>query len=437
MKELLQDGSYRVQVTEKVKTPRLPNEIWLIILEFAIRPTMVTELEFEPYQIDQAYKCLSCRSHGDQRAAERMTFKAGNPLRAVCALWRDIIDQLEIDSPWVLDDPSYRPDIQSNQSSSTYGDTVINTENHIRMNRLIIPEEETLQIQMKYSHPLTTLALSVDDKGHLAARLGSVHDITSFPAELRVLSLYLDIHAIPYSFFKELQMSLTSLTTLRLWLYPGVITESLEFPTVITLCIGILKPRLLTSPIILSALQWTLPVLRNLSLTDHNRSADQNTRRRTGVTPFFLKLLQTHFDIIQSLRIEPTMNEIFDVASTICWLKLPRLNTLAADFDFTLIPAKHNQELKSNSVLHLIQTVKNIHSSEDGSRIRYFIRSCPQLETLSLPFRRSKNRNIYMSYGRITRIYGEACQEYNIKLLDEEGTALLVGEIRCDTFPLE
>ncbi|PVG01657.1 hypothetical protein CPB86DRAFT_781465 [Serendipita vermifera] len=42
----------------KKEMPSLPVEIWLIIIQMALRPSLVVDIEFEPFEIEQAREYL-------------------------------------------------------------------------------------------------------------------------------------------------------------------------------------------------------------------------------------------------------------------------------------------------------------------------------------------------------------------------------------------
>jgi hypothetical protein len=369
--------------------PSLPAELWLMILELAIRPSVILDLKFDPYQIELAYKCLVWDSHGNQSAAEKMARKAGRPLRAVCSLWKKIIDQIYLFMSWIVGETGCWPD-------APYDFTITDTKKCIRLNRMITSCGPS-PVKVQCSHPIPTLSLFV--YGNNQGRVESLEDITPFPTELKVLSLRLNRVLVPENILKELQVNLVALTTLQLYLHTNVITECLEFPSVTTLFLSIIHIEGVTENLEVSDVRWKFPKIQNLALTDYIREVWDRVEAYVEINPFFFVLLQDHLDSIQSLRIEPTVKEIVDVESPICWLKMKKLNALAANFCQPVFQGIPDEERvyrwKSSSIRHLIQTALNIGGEDRGDKIRYFIESCPYLETISLSIPRSNNRNIH------------------------------------------
>jgi hypothetical protein len=369
--------------------PSLPAELWLVILELAIRPSIILDLKFDPCQIELAYKCLVWDSHGNQSAAEKMARKAGRPLRAVCSLWKRIIDQIYLFMSWIVGETGCWPD-------APYEFTITDTKKCIRLNRMITGCGPS-PVKVQCSHPIPTLSLFVygNNQGHVE----SLEDIAPFPTELNVLSLRLNNVCVPANILKEIQVNLVALTTLQLYLHTNIITECLEFPDVITLFLSIIHIEGVPENLEVSEIRWKFPKIQNLALTDYIRETWDRVEAYVEINPFFFVLLQDHIDSIQSLRIEPTVKEIVDVESPICWLKMKKLSALAANFCqpvFRAIPGEERvYRWKSSSVRHLIQIALNIGGDDRGDKIRYFIESCPYLETLSLSIPRSNNQNIH------------------------------------------
>ncbi|PVF92331.1 hypothetical protein CPB86DRAFT_791269 [Serendipita vermifera] len=409
------------EVIEDQQAPSssLPTEIWLIVLELAIRPVMITNLEFEPFQIDLAYKCLTSAGYGDKRAAKQMALKTSQSLRAVCSLWKIIVDEIYNSTIWVYDDPRHWPDLESKHTSPSYKTRPTNTRKYLRLNRTIMLGEGDSSLKMQYSHPIPTLSLSVHGDGDAKAGLSSLPDIVSFPAHLKVLSLHLNGFSVSNGILKEISSSLTMLTTLRLCVHARLITESLEFPKVITFYLSFLSSNMIPKFTASSDIQWEFPMLRNLALAD--RTSDRSYS--TNMHPFFFRLLKNHIDLIESLRIDPMTRNIFDIGSPTCWLKFSRLNTLATNFDLIRTPDKSSyQEIsrqRSTSIQHLVQTTPYLTSLDSGKKLRYFLRACPRLETVTLAIKKTSG-----AHWSIVKAYGGVCKEHNVKFLDENGAAI-------------
>jgi hypothetical protein len=374
--------------------PSLPAELWLDIFELAIRPSIILDLEFDPGQIELAYKCLVWESHGNQRAAAKMALRASRTLGAVCSLWRSLIDQIDIVMPWVVEETRCGPAAGQPHKSVHDGFLTTDTRMFTRLNREIILNGQNFE-RIRYSHPLPTLSLSI--VGANQEPKIALENITPFPTKLKVLSLHLNKRQVTCQILKEIEMGLSALTTLRLCLQASAIREFLEFPTVVTFFLSITHVDTNPETSSLSYIRWTFPMLRNLALTDYTKTAGKWLS--IEMNTFFFETLQAHIGSIQSLRIEPMTKEIVDPTSPICWLRMKKLKALAANFSEPRIP---NTSIymklcgwKSESVRHLIQTRTQMDNWDHGDTIRYFMGSCPHLESLSLSITSSNNPNIH------------------------------------------
>ncbi|PVF92759.1 hypothetical protein CPB86DRAFT_790824 [Serendipita vermifera] len=405
------------------RTPNLPTEIWSIILEMVIRPSMITDLEFEPHQIDLFYKYLCWKEYGNQRAAEKMAFGNRRPLRLVCSLWKNIVDQIDISTPWVLNSHERWSDQSELENINTHKRRVTaRTKGYIRLNQTIVVDGGESHIRIPYSHPVPTLSLLIFCGNLTVCRLASIEDLVSFPDHIYVLSLHLGGIKPAEGIIKEIQSKLTALTTLRLCIYRYIITGSLEFPTVATLCLDILRGGLAADPSHALNVLWRFPRLRNVSITDTRWNP--NRLIPTEMDTFLFELLQTHIDQIESLRIHPITKEVVDVNSPICWLKMARLKALAANFDLAIIPDSRNYVPQSTSVRHLIHIGTCIRSSDIMSIIRHFIGACPGLEAVKFSTAWTRESERRMDFAKLIEIYGKVCREHNVKLVDENGVAI-------------
>jgi hypothetical protein len=374
--------------------PSLPTELWLDILEIAIRPSIILDLEFDPGQIELAYKCLVWESHGNQRAAAKMALRTSRTLGAVCSVWRSLIEQIDIVMPWVVEETRCWPDAGQLHKSAHDGFLTTDTQIFTRLNRKIILNGQDFE-RIRYSHPLPTLSLSI--VGANQEPMIALENITPFPTKLKVLSLHLNKRQVTCQILKEMEMGLSALTTLRLCLQASAVREFLEFPTVVTFFLSITHVGIDPETSSLSYIRWKFPMLQNLALTDYIKTTGKWLSIK--MNPFFFETLQAHIDSIRSLRIEPMTKEIVDPTSPICWLRMKKLKALAANFSEPTIPTtlSYNKLYgwKSNSVRYLIQTRTQMNDWDHGDTIRYFMGSCPHLESLSISIKRSNNPNIY------------------------------------------
>jgi hypothetical protein len=359
--------------------PILPTEIWLLILEAVIRPAMIIDIEHQPHQIYLAFKTMESGRHGDQSIAQSKMLEASRSLKVVCSLWKKLVDQIITTKPWVLDDHRLWQD-QGRQG--THNRRPINTKNCARLNSEFKVAEEELHVEMRYSHPISTLSIAILESHQ--ASLASLEDIISFPSQLRVLSILAECQ-IGQSFLKSLQMGLSALTTLKLSLYLSQLTEPMEFPAVITFFLDIKQHTIPFNNPPLNT-QWKLPMLRSLGLKQN--PAFIGSEQHFNLNPLLFELLKTRVDSIRALFIEPLPQEIVDINSPICWLKMKQLNSLATDFR-SLSMASSRAYItkdwpKSISVRHLIQTNLGLKQLDIESKLRFLMACCPNLEAIIL-----------------------------------------------------
>jgi hypothetical protein len=321
-----------------------------------------------------------------------MAFLNSRPLRAVCLLWRNLADQIYLNTQWVFDDSPNWPDPDQRKRRSCPKKLSPGAKKYIRLNRTILVGEGKAPIKIQNSYPISTLSLIIRGDGSTQAPLQSLLDIISFPDHLSALNIQLDCTQVAEGILTEIQTSLTTLTTLRLCLQAHLITEPLELPTVVTLFLSLRGTGML--PKHANFVQWRLPSLRNISLTDERWSPDRWHPNDTD--PFFFALLRGHINLIQSLRIEPITKDISDVNSPICWLKMTKLKALAGNFERARIEPKQIYGPQS-SLRHLIQTTVYISSeylSSTRAQVKHFMKGCLRLETVTLSTSCTRNQDM-------------------------------------------
>jgi hypothetical protein len=359
--------------------PILPTEIWLLILEAVIRPAMIIDIEHEPHQIYLAFKTMESGRHGDQSIAQGKMLEASRSLKAVCSLWKKLADQIITTTPWVLDDHQLWRD---EGRQGTHYKRPINTKNCARLNLEFKVAEEELHVEMRYSHPISTLSIAIFESHQ--ASLASLEDIISFPSQLRVLHILAECQ-IGQSFLKSLQMGLSALTTLKLSLYLNQLAEPMEFPAVITFFLDVKQHTIPSNNPPLNT-QWKLPMLRSLGLKQN--SAFIGSAEPFNLNPLLFELIRTRVDSIRALFIEPLPPEIVDISSPICWLRMKQLNALATDFrsfnNATRLTYITKHRPISTSVRHLIQTNLGLKDLDIENKLRLFMLSCPNLEAVTL-----------------------------------------------------
>ncbi|PVF92757.1 hypothetical protein CPB86DRAFT_790822 [Serendipita vermifera] len=409
--QTLGDHFSKPKILETRKALDLPTELWYIVLELAIRPAIITNLEFEPRQIDLAYKSLTEQSYGDSRTTKATVFKTSRPLRAVCSLWKNIIDEIYSSTRWVVDSSQRLSSIESKYSLTSYESPSTNTRNCLRLNHTVILNKTKTPMKIRYTHSVPFLSLSI--RGNRQAEMIFLRDSVPFSDQLDVFNLHFDGDQGANGLLKEIQIALSTLTTLGLTLHDRLINESLVFPTVVTFCLTFLSSNSIGQAST-SEVQWEFPMLHNLALAD----GASNRSYFPTLHPFFAQLIRDHANSIRSLHIEPPAREVFLAAySPICWLSLRKLNALAANFERTYIKDSsllHGQ--KSSSIRHLIHKVEYLESKDMGVSMRYCIKACPSLETVTLALR-VPNKSLQSTI----RIYRQICKEHGVKLLDENG----------------
>jgi hypothetical protein len=358
--------------------PNLPIEIWLIILQMVIRPSLIIDLDFLPFEIERAQLCLNA-IHGGERAAQQMVWKSKCRLRAVCHTWKEMVDHLDLPSHWVRNVP-YRKGIPP---PSTH-----------QHQRLIQYQSLPFgsRINGAYSHPVSNLSVVVDVcdfiyRGPLYAT--SLAEFTSFPGHLRVLNLHLYECRASKDVLKDIEAGQIPLTTLGLTVrWTDILQTSLEIPTLTSLFMTI--PRFDETlwsehP---SHFQWRFPNLRNLSWTESRQDGLHNLYNGH---PLFLGILRDHFDLIASLRMFPMSRETVNVESLLCWSKMAKLQALAVNFaqmeenELKFDTKNSMTAVKSDSVRYLVNldaALVNPHKVVDG--LEKAIDLCNKLQVVNL-----------------------------------------------------
>ncbi|PVF92330.1 hypothetical protein CPB86DRAFT_842051 [Serendipita vermifera] len=378
------------------RVPTLPLEIWFIILELAICPNIIVDAEFEPHQIEVLHDYLTWHANDNQLAAVRMAYRARDRLRAVCSLWKNIVEEIKI-KPLVLEFSHswWDQKLHEIRFDSSIFNPAMDTRVYSRMN-LLCTVDIYSRIQVRQTHPISVLSLTISAEEPAHACITGIGDVISFPEDLKVFNLSLEGHTLPVNFLKEMELKLSSLTTLGVSLEGRMLDTAIELPHLVTLRIGIISsaPSNLTP---LRDIRWTLPALRHLLLED---TGLDTKFRKTNV--FFFGLLQDYLALIRTLSLEPMTEEVVDVNSPICWMKMSQLGTLATDFYLPRpMHPKYGNRLfgpHSTSVRYLVQT--------------HYV-SCTE-------FSQIYKDNIY--------IWRKAFGDHRVKLLDEDGVEMRLEE---------
>lgn len=431
--------------------PALPPEIWYDIFELVVRPSFVVDLIFDPSEIDRAYRCLMNPFLPTHKVAKHASLKNWKNLRLVCRTWKDLAGQLQ-ERRWALhlyDWNKDKPDIDPHwfnleRTNIGLNSPLINTHQCARLDLTYFDNADP-QISIRYSHPVSTLSISISPTEWGTRNSGyikSLKDLSSFPSHVNVLCLRVRDLDTSGDLVHDLQHTMTSLTTLSLCFNnTSILQTPLEIPNLATLFLSIPQ---FTSKTYSS---WKLPCLRHLSLStilENPWNADQ------GDNLFFLGLIEEHFDQIHSLRMLPTIHQVMNRASPLCWVYMPNLQALAADFSTPMDPSQDPDHLedsnplspttltgstRSPSVRHLVQVARTSRPWVDN--IQSYIHACQWPETVSLVTNYVDCKNLL--YGPppsgciagTLRILAEQlkrlkclCDTYHIQLMDSNGNLI-------------
>ncbi|PVF92614.1 hypothetical protein CPB86DRAFT_877762 [Serendipita vermifera] len=403
----------------------LPYEIWLTILEMAVRPELLMDLKFEPLDIEIAYLCLKNQYYCSQYAAQMLVSRNKRKLRGVCQLWNAMLDSIEIPKKWIMHDFGHYERTSPLDTSKT-----------ARLNQEYQPTGKTMASQIRFSHPVSTLTLSFLPLRSKTTEIPPLSDIVSFQDQLRVLDI--QWHALcraSRELLTDIQVMAISLTTLGLTIpcnNARILRFHLQIPTLVSLFVTL--PRCSTPwkgpwP---EYDRWYMPSLRNLSLTGGLCDTHSLAPRSY---PFFLRLLETHFDIIRALRIHPMIKEVYDQGSPVYWARMPDLRSLATDFTWkesSVGPGVESTEfpvVKSSSVRHLIHIAAGFNHFRDVvAPIGPYILACNQLQSVSLvdPYKRyqemmTEGGSLGQPWIEAMKGLQELCDENRVKLCDQDG----------------
>ncbi|PVF95001.1 hypothetical protein CPB86DRAFT_788480 [Serendipita vermifera] len=348
--------------------PSLPIELWFIILKMVVRPNLILDLEFEPYQIQLAIFTLADRFYGGEAAARRMIAMSKRLLRPVCRAWKEIVDNLE-DMDECVDEKYYHNDKKRPNTS--------------RCEKLHLEYslDRDASIKVRYSHPVPTVSLKVISHPEGPVVIKSLDNLIPFTDYLHIFDLELGNCDASNGILGDIQMRMVPLTTLRLTLdrFEPLFTP-LEIPTLKNLFLSIPEydeSRWARPP---STFQWRFLELRALSLVE--KGSNSNTYA-WDMHPFLMDILRNHFEKIQALLINPMPRELADQKSPLCWTNMPNLQSFGTDFypKGKLPDDKHGETTptltKSSSVRHLIVSRTLMEYTDDIlSGLKVYIRAC-------------------------------------------------------------
>ncbi|PVG01662.1 hypothetical protein CPB86DRAFT_823584 [Serendipita vermifera] len=409
--------------------PNFPVEIWRIILQMAIRPSLVIDGEFEPFEIEQAHIYLDSTSKTSERAAQEIVSRSIRNLRGVCRSWKELVDSTNTMWAW---------DVTRREA----GSPISNPYQCTRLNQYHqFPSGS--QVNGQYTHPVTTLLIDInfgDYHSQGPIHMTSLKEVISFPEHLRVLNLQLECCRASNNVLRDIEVMHIPLTTLGLCTNSSdILQTSLSIPTLISLFITIpeyVEASWNEHP---SRFQWNFPSLRNLWWEDQHLARANYLR---DGHPLFLNIIRNHFKSIESLRMYPFVREVADEDSLLCWTKMPNLQALATIFcqlglpPHICEPQSNSMTInKSDSVLYLVALDPMTTSSQQVvDRLQKYIHNCRNLREIYLlghppaVFRSSGRgifRNVYPSsdwWGpEPIRQLRETCQRNSIQIKYKKG----------------
>ncbi|PVG01661.1 hypothetical protein CPB86DRAFT_781468 [Serendipita vermifera] len=362
--------------------PSLPVEIWLIIFQMTLRPSLIIDAQFQPFEIELAHAYLDSNGTTSDKASQKMVSRSKRNLRGVCRSWKELADNIDVsEDHWAWDvtcregappitDPDQRPRLNQHHD---------------------IPSGS--QINGRYTHPVSTLVIDVGSHNHRhrgRIYMTSLRGTISFPEHLRVLNLRFEHFNASRNVLRDIEGMRIPLTTLGLHANSAVILQtSLEIPTLISLFITVPEYVITSWNEQPDHFRWKFPNLRNLWWEDQRLSYINSLR---GGHPLFLHILRDHFKSIRTLRTCPITREIADDDSPLCWTKMPNLQSLATKF-YRVEETSHKYEIQghsdaaieSDSVLYLVVLDTSETKSQDVvDGLQKYIHICKNLRAIYL-----------------------------------------------------
>jgi len=411
--------------------PLLPNELWLRILEIVSRPTVIIGDDY--YSPDDIEICAKTRMlHETAHRARSLFRKNRRHLRAVCRLWRHLVDSI-IEEEWSIDACNLENTMERLEDSDSW--TVQRERPLSRLNMLFL---SAFPIVLSHFRPVSsfTLVVATKTKGDERPTLDSLSSIIPCLTSLRSLHLTLgNIQRLPGNLFDQIAHPNVYLLTLSLKTsIADVFTSDLTFPHLTTLCFHIANEGVTETS---RQTSWILPSLINLSLEF------AILIKGTPKASFISRLLVHHSSQLRSLRLISPHNTGLDTSSPAFWAAYPKLEVLATDFSSFLYDQTGQplQKGEIDSVLqkawseslplrHLIQNGNPSPSVFIGG-LKRAIGHCSKLDTISLApkgghlFGKPSRFWTYWKLPQEERVavrkLEKLCRSRGVRILDEEG----------------
>ncbi|PVF96112.1 hypothetical protein CPB86DRAFT_827399 [Serendipita vermifera] len=414
-------------------TMSLPNELWLDILRYALRPDEIIDGKFDPHQIDQAVRLLAMDTINNHDAM-RLKARRRRDLKVVCRIWNSLVDVIPGDD-WILATAVYDNVHMPIKLLNSAGDRVLGwmhpsrapllTEGFDKV-KLSYSSRNGSDVQIVCTHPVINLTITTSSTS-VDTQLTSLSNIISFPTELRVLHLELANIVGPHDLFSYLETCTFKLTTL-----------SLDIPTreviPVNLTIASLKNLFIAFPrnglsLWFESFEWRFPHLQNLSLDVAGYPDHAYLQGQYKLPMLFDLLLRHHQQNLISLRVNPPFQELLQRDSSFFWTKSSKLEAFAANFShqsFTSMdpPPMFGSNLsppRSISIRHLIQISWDGFQLGDVIRgLKTCIKLCGFLETITIPRNLMRNSEVD-SIDQLVKELRILCQRRNVRVLNMDG----------------
>ncbi|PVF96110.1 hypothetical protein CPB86DRAFT_816592 [Serendipita vermifera] len=210
------------------------------------------------------------------------------------------------------------------------------------------------------------------------------------------------------------------------------------------LCVPSLRTLILALPVYAgyrynidwTAFNWTFPALQHLSVDQTGYSESFIIDIFPPFPVFYERLLERHQEQIVSLRLDPPYPELSNVNSLVAWMKFPRLEAFATNFEqklFATMPTTKEDlqmaglpdqpiPLAPIGLRHLVQiSHKDLNIKPIILGLVRCIEICAGLETITLPGAILK---MLHKYHKVAADFKGLCEERNLKILNRDGEAV-------------
>ncbi|KIM25783.1 hypothetical protein M408DRAFT_204139 [Serendipita vermifera MAFF 305830] len=399
--------------------PRLPNELWMNVLEIASYPGIIIGDEACPP--DEIERFIIMRGQDQGAAAAGHLFqKTKKRLGAVCRLWRQLVDAI-IWKEWIIDLSSAPESIKRLEKMT--GPT------QKPVSRLNVRFSDGGDIKLVHCPPVSSLTIAIHPARVWGrTTLDTLASILHHPTVLR--SLHLTLTALPDTnpdFLSPLASPDVPLLTLSLKISDvRIFHPTLTFPYITTFSIQTMHSG--RDPGAARPTSWNLPSLINLSIQCPIGILDP--QMETFISHLFVKQLR-------GLRMVWPHSAGIDTSLPGFWRGLPKLEVLSTEFAAlfydrggkTLPPHALNDLLRRilPSNLRLRHLIQNGYSRpvEFVPGILEILKHCSKPDTISLSpatgnLAFNSDEEQRLAIGELQTI----CRSRGIRILDAEGVEI-------------